>query len=352
MTSAGTQAREAVSQAAHRGRRRLGLVFAVAPAVAMLCLGTAGGATGGEGPAVAGISAVAPPPPTGEIVDAPVAAITPKKAPAAEPGHAALGLPSHGHASRPFQYRPLTRLARTGDSGGRLKLVYGRLSDGDHREFEKAFREQRVFEDVLESLNGSLVLPRDLKVRLEECGEINAAYDPETKSVQLCYELFDHFLQLFGSEAESDADREEAVGKSVAALSFAFYHELGHALIDFYNLPVTGKEEDAVDQLATVMLLETWEGEDSELAILASAEWFDLDAREDSEPNLADEHSLDKQRYYNLVCWIYGSDPDYFSDVAKDWELPDGRAVRCAEEYSRMSTSWDTLLGPHMRPTG
>jgi hypothetical protein len=99
------------------------------------------------------------------------------------------------------------------------------------------------------------------------------------------------------------------------------------------------------------MLLETWEGEESELAILSSAEWFNLDAEENEDgPDMADEHSLDEQRYYNLVCWIYGSDPEYFADVATDWELPEGRAVRCPSEYARMSGSWNRLLGPHMRP--
>ena len=31
-------------------------------------------------------------------------------------------------------------------------------------------------------------------------------------------------------------------------------HEMGHALIDLYDLPVLGKEEDAADSVATVFL--------------------------------------------------------------------------------------------------
>lgn len=252
-----------------------------------------------------------------------------------------------------LRHRPITRLARGGAGRGRLKLVYGRLSSAEHRELEKVFREERFFEDILDDLNQSLVLPRDLPVRLEECQEVNAFYDPESGSVMLCYELLGHFLELFDNQVEEDTDEahEEAASKAVAALVFSFYHELGHALIDIYNLPATGREEDAVDQLATVMLLETWDGEESELAILSSAEWFDLDASErEDEPDMADEHALDEQRYYNLVCWIYGSDPEYFSDLADDWELPPARAERCESEYARMSQAWDSLLGPHMRP--
>jgi hypothetical protein len=261
--------------------------------------------------------------------------------------------PIAGHRKGALRHHPISRMGSARRDHGNLRLVYGRLTAADHRELADAFREERLFEDVLEGLNESLVLPRDVEVRLEECGETNAFYDDESKSIQLCYELFEHFLEIFSGNAEegSDEDGEEAISKAVAALVFTFYHELGHALIDVYDLPITGREEDAVDQLATVMLLETWEGEDSELAILSSAEWFDLDAAEsEDEPDMADEHSLELQRYYNLVCWIYGSDTEYFADVADDWELPPARAQRCESEYRRMSSSWDALLGPHLQP--
>ena len=251
-----------------------------------------------------------------------------------------------------LRHRPISRLGKArGANHGKLQLVYGELSKAEHEELEQVFREERFFEDILADLNQGLILPRNLPVRLEACDDVNAFYDPEDGSVTLCYELLEHFLELFGNEAQTDEEQEEAAGKAVAALVFAFYHELGHALIDIYSLPTTGREEDAVDQLATVMLLETWDGEDSELAILSSAEWFDLDASEsEDEPDMADEHALGEQRYYNLVCWIYGSDTEYFSDVADDWELPPARAERCESEYQRMSQAWDALLGPHMRP--
>ncbi len=251
------------------------------------------------------------------------------------------------------RWRVASRLGAREAKGGTLRLVYGQLETADYEELQDTFKDERFFEEVLTGLNASLILPRDVDVRLEECGVVNAFYDPDSQSISLCYELFEHFLELFGNQLQAETEEEwtEVGSKAVAALVFIFYHELGHALIDVFDLPVTGREEDAVDQLATVMLLDTWEGEDSELAILSSAEWFDLEAAEAAEEaDMADEHSLDAQRYYNLVCWIYGSDPEYFADLADDWGLPEDRAVRCADELARMSQAWDTLLGPHLRP--
>ncbi len=247
--------------------------------------------------------------------------------------------------------RHISRSGRASENRGHLRFTYGKVTNPDYREIKKIFHDERFFEEVVEDLDRTLVLPRNLDVRLQECGgEVNAFYDPEDGAVHLCYELFEHFLQIFTTEdAETDEGAEAAAGKAIAALVFTFYHELGHAMIDIYDLPVTGREEDAVDQLATVMLLETWDGEDSELAMTASAEWFDSSAAEsEDEPDMADEHALDEQRYYNLVCWTYGSDPEYFADQLEDWQLPEERAERCPEEYQKMSRSWDQLLGPHM----
>jgi hypothetical protein len=269
-------------------------------------------------------------------------------APAAEPQPPS---PAEEGSETAPRFRPVRHMARAGADRGNLRMVYPRLADPNHRELQQILREERLFDDAIEGLNQSLVLPRDVTVRLDSCGEVDAFYDPNAGGVTLCLDMLQHFVELFTAQLEPETDEEwdEVGAKAAAALVFVFYHELGHALIDVYDLPATGREEDAVDQLATVMLLESWEGEDSELAILSSAEWFDLGEGGD-EPDMADEHSLDEQRYYNLVCWIYGSDPDYFEDVVADWQLPEARAERCPSEYERMAKAWDSLLGPHLRP--
>ena len=61
-----------------------------------------------------------------------------------------------------------------------------------------------------------------------------------------------------------------------------------------------------------------------------------------------DEHSLDEQRYFNIVCWVYGSAPEkYQSLLGREWGLPRERAERCAGEYDRMSRAWNAVLEPH-----
>ncbi|HKV12984.1 MAG TPA: DUF4344 domain-containing metallopeptidase [Thermoanaerobaculia bacterium] len=244
---------------------------------------------------------------------------------------------------------------RPGDRGD-FKVVYSAVKDPDYKELQQIFKDTALFEETVKALNETLALPADVTVTLRECGEINAFYEPDSRRISMCYELVGAFTEMFLADAETE-EEAEAAGVSVAgATLFIFFHEAGHALIDLYDLPITGKEEDAVDQLATLILLEA--GEDGENAALDGASSFLTEEEEEAEGDeeagleeLAfwDEHSLDEQRFYNIICWIYGKNPEGFAYLVEDETLPEGRAGSCPGEYERMSKAWDTLLEPYVK---
>ena len=126
------------------------------------------------------------------------------------------------------------------------------------------------------------------------------------------------------------------------------FHELGHCLIDQWELPATGREEDAVDQLATVLLLDgSPEGQKS--AIHAALEFAIASSNEEKGDMLFwDEHSFSKTRFYDMMCLVYGSDPKKNGFMIGDDGLPESRAVRCAEEWRRANRAWMKLLQPYV----
>jgi hypothetical protein len=145
-------------------------------------------------------------------------------------------------------------------------------------------------------------------------------------------------------EAESDPVADYFVGN----LLFVFYHELGHGLIHKLDLPVLGREEDAADQLATLMLMDA--GTDAvggEPVLTAALGWLDSWRKRDGEAadsDFWDEHSLDVQRYANIVCLVYGSDPDNYDHLIEEWELPADRAERCPGDFHSAAASWDSAM--------
>jgi hypothetical protein len=224
---------------------------------------------------------------------------------------------------------------------GRVVAYYGPAA-GEFVEFRRGLIANRFLDTVAARLNETLVFPADLTLATGHCGEPNASYEPEARRVTLCYELFRALSDQF---AEVDGGEQLIAG----TLVFALAHEMAHGVIDLLQLPVTGREEDAADQLATVLLLAQGDAGDS--LAFGAVSWFAVNAqaREPDALTFADDHGLDLQRYYNILCWIYGRHPARYPDLVSDELLPAHRAARCPEEYRRIADSWDRLLAPHRR---
>ena len=234
------------------------------------------------------------------------------------------------------------------DDQGDVEIIYSPPEDEDHEEIYQILRETEEFDWLATDINESIALPRDIPVNFEECDEENAYYDPETVEISMCYELIQKYKEIFADEAESD---DEYVTEVINAALFTFYHELGHALVDQLELPITGSEEDAVDELAAIILLEE-QGEAGEESALAGAFQFDVDAAEEAELEELpywDDHSLSEQRFYNTLCLVYGSNPQKFAFLVEDGDLPEERAEICESEYERKVNSWDILLSPYWK---
>jgi hypothetical protein len=208
----------------------------------------------------------------------------------------------------------------------------------------------QVLSQVVANLNEKIALPWDVTISFQDCDQPDAHYDPETRSITICYQLIDEYHDLFALKIKDKAKLDDAVRGAVTS---TFFHELGHGLVDAWKLPVTGKEEDAVDQLSTLVLINNTDyGEQMALNGAVSFQLYaDLDRG--ASKIYWDEHSLDEQRFYDTICLIYGHAPDKYSYLVKDGTLPAERADMCREDYPRVAKAWRQLLTPYLKhPTG
>ncbi len=200
--------------------------------------------------------------------------------------------------------------------------------------------------EIANPLNEIVALPYDVYLNFDVCGQPNAFYNPNTKEITMCVEFLAEFERVFKQVSEKPEDVDDMV---FGAMAVFFFHELGHCLIDVWDLPATGREEDAVDQLAMVLLLDgTPEGE---RMVLSAAIFFSISSAEQDDRELAfwDEHSLDQQRFYDMLCQIYGSNPEKNEHLLGEDALPLERAARCPAEYKRIDSAWGQLLGPYLK---
>lgn len=211
-------------------------------------------------------------------------------------------------------------------------------------EIDRQVRAEKLLEKAADQLNRALVLPQDIYLRTKDCNSVNAYYDSSDRSVTMCYELMEHFYKTFRSAGESE---QIAYDKMFDAVRFVFLHETAHALIDQYDLPITGNEEDAADRCSAFINLHEL-GDDGVKAVYAAADAFAIESKHDTNgrKNFADEHLLQEQRFYNSLCMIYGSNPAGHEEILTRGYLPKERAERCATEYKRTVDGWTKLLEP------
>jgi len=121
------------------------------------------------------------------------------------------------------------------------------------------------------------------------------------------------------------------------------FHEIGHAIIDQFQLPVIGQEEDAVDAFATIEVITFFEEDAKPILIDVAASWLAMDADTDREQlNFYDIHDLDAQRAYRVICHLYGNDPDSWEVLLADITLEEG-AVGTPITVSYAPTSYGDL---------
>lgn len=139
------------------------------------------------------------------------------------------------------------------------------------------------------------------QVVLAQCGEVNAYYWPDTKTVTLCAEAL-----------------------ALPAWRAVVAHELAHADILQLDVSYTGSGEAAADELSWVRLIEAGRQGD----VLALARFY-LTLDSNYEPSPVDDHPESHRRAYTAMCLVFGAaNPD----------------TTCGKRYKHAKAVWDKLV--------
>ena len=148
------------------------------------------------------------------------------------------------------------------------------------------------------------------------------------------------------------SQREKLVEFVVGNLIFVLGHESGHAVMREMKIPVVSREEDAADVFATLMALMCTDSFADRVLANAALGWFLSDRRDRGNGYKVvyyDEHGIDLQRAFNIVCLMVGANMEKFRDMAAAAKLPNKRQLSCADDYLNASWSWEQVLKPHQR---
>ncbi len=228
----------------------------------------------------------------------------------------------------------------------RIDIAYVEPESADNQPVYKLLKQHRVLEKIRELLS-PLRLPHRLLLQTSDCGISNAWSNED--GVTVCYEYVNDIWK--NAPEQPTPSGIAPIDTVIGPLLDVFLHESGHAIFASLQTPLFGREEDAADQFSTYMMLK-FDRDEARRLILGSAYQYKGDLASPTitirQQKFANEHGTPAQRFFNLLCTAYGSDPNLFADVVEEGFLPEDRAVGCKREYTQLSHAFGALIGPHI----
>jgi hypothetical protein len=225
-----------------------------------------------------------------------------------------------------------------------IDIVYDPPTSPLYQDVYNDVKARHVLEELQHFL-AFLELPRKLQIKFTECGETNSWYDPHSEGVLLCYEIVDWIERVAPTQPQvGGLTREDAI---VGPFVQVILHELGHAMFDFLQVPITGREEDAADQFSAYMMLLVGK-ETASRTLPGSGYFWSATDTAYSRTEFSDVHGEPMQRSYNLLCMAYGAYPDQFQYLVDQNLLPKSRAVLCGHDYQLVAGAFAKTIDPHI----
>lgn len=228
---------------------------------------------------------------------------------------------------------------------GRFLVAYGPARSELARAVEASLKQSGADREMEEAINRHFQFPYDLTMRFAETGTPKCYYRQANHEIVISYDFFAFAGQKIFAALP---DREQATAVLSGVITYTLIQELAHAMIAEWDLPTTGEDEDAAAEL-TALILMTFP--DGQKAALGTAFWYRLLAAEQTEVGTLpywSETPLDHQRYYDLLGFLWASNPQAWRFVEE--EIPAERLQRASRELPRKTHNWDRLLAPFVVP--
>jgi hypothetical protein len=223
-----------------------------------------------------------------------------------------------------------------------VKISYDVPTNPKFTPIYERLKQRKVLEE-LQAFMSPVRLPRELQVRIAQCGSENMAYKPNAPAT-ICYELIDRIERFVASHT-----RDNNLAQLVITGGFvqATLHETAHALFDVLDVPIWGREDDAADRLAAVVMMQF--GDDvANVVMYGTQQLFRWSDQKWQGNAFASDVSPDYQRWFNFVCVAVAANYPQFGGLVERKIIPPQRARRCDGEYAQIRKAFNLRIMPHV----
>ncbi|MCB1615035.1 MAG: hypothetical protein KDI30_03375 [Pseudomonadales bacterium] len=127
-------------------------------------------------------------------------------------------------------------------------------------------------------------------------------------------------------------------------------HEMAHVIIDEFQVPVLGNMELAADQLGLLLFSSLMinvdkfpQGKMEIMRAIYDEVRLEWGSKKDTDKrDYTSIHPFEPQRFYDIACLVYGSDPVALEEIREFVGIPYSRSFYCRDEYevTQQSVSW------------
>lgn len=171
-----------------------------------------------------------------------------------------------------------------------------------------------------------------IPITVEECGEANATYNPNNRSIRLCYELVADANRMRGKLGSEVYEVDATISRW---LLFVALHEIGHALVDVLDLPATAADaEDLADQYAALTLSVFNDRRTVEL-LMPVVTWFAQHGERQDGRSSDQVHRAGADRAIDVLCILAAR--------------VNSGTPECTAFSTRVTSRWNAMLAPYTR---
>jgi hypothetical protein len=233
-----------------------------------------------------------------------------------------------------------------------IEIEYVEPRNAAFKPIYERLKKRQVLEE-LQAFLSPLKLPRNLTVKLDQCGSASSPYKRGGPAV-ICYEYVRQVEALAPQGLAAIGpywfETEFAV---VGGFVHIMLHQVARAVFDIFEIPVWGRSEYAADKVAAFVMFQF--GPETAFESIMGAAWF---LAHSSFSGIGDfsivrSTDVDAQRFYNFVCIALGGDSSLGSDSKFRFTflkamLPAARANGCESEFKEIQDGFARTMMPHI----
>lgn len=232
---------------------------------------------------------------------------------------------------------------------GKFTITYEQPTNSNHKLLYKTLKKhhQEIYGDAIGFLNDLYALTADIEIIVRDCGSIDSRYVPEEQRIYICYESIQNKVRDYRYAPKNEKVYSQRVFDNAV---FTFWHEIGHAVIDDFNLPKSDGElnlEDLADEFAVISMMLRKDDKWMNAITISALHYKNKHIRSNNDgAGGYEEHSPDIDRYHNMIILLYGFRPNSFSRLKSRIDEIPGPPINCQQHFQNRYKYWAVLLQP------